>query len=229
MGTAVFGATRRNKVLRLAKRAAYDREAVYAVVDAALVCHVGYAIDGQPYVIPTLHARDGDTVLLHGHAKARTLLHAGANNPVCIAVTHVDGLVLARSIFNHSVNYRSATLYGAGRLLTDRDEKMAALFRFSEKLLPGRWDDVRPLTDQEFAATAIVAVEIEDAAAKIREGMPKDEPEDLGFPTWAGVVPMRQAPGAPEADEHTPAGLPLPGYLAEALTALGGTPGGRRD
>ncbi len=221
VGTA-FAVSRRNRVLRLAKRAAYDRDAVYAVVDAALVCHVGYAIDGQPYVIPTLHARAGDTILLHGHGSARTLLHAGAGNPICVAVTHVDGLVLARSIFNHSINYRSATLYGIGRLLTDRDEKMDALFRFSEKLLPGRWDDVRPLAEQEFKATAIVAMEVEDAAAKVRAGMPKDEPEDLGFPTWAGVVPMRQVLDAPVADDHTPAGAPIPGYLADALARMTG-------
>ncbi len=221
MDTATFGIGRRNKVLRLAKRATYDREAVYAVVDAALVCHVGYAVDGQPYVIPTLHARDGDTVLLHGHARARTLLHAGAGNPVCIAVTHVDGIVLARSIFNHSINYRSATLYGTGRLLTDRDEKMDALFRFSEKLLPGRWDDVREMNEQEFKATAIVAVDIEDAAAKVRAGMPNDEPEDVGFPTWAGVVPVRQVAGAPLADEHTPEGTRLPAYLAAWIDARG--------
>jgi hypothetical protein len=220
MASTAFEVSRRNKVLRLAKRANYDREAVYAVVDAALICHVGYAIDVQPYVIPTLHVRDGDTILLHGHGSARTLLHAGAGNPVCIAVTHVDGLVLARSIFNHSINYRSATLYGSGRLLTDRDEKMDALFRFSEKLLPGRWDDVRPLSEQEFKATAIVAVAIEDAAAKVREGRPKDEPEDLGFPTWAGIVPMRPTLEAPVADEHVPAGMELPGYLTAALADL---------
>jgi uncharacterized protein len=129
-----FEVSPRNKVLRMAKRAAYDRDAVYSIVDEALVCHVGYVIDGQPYVIPTLHARDGEVILLHGHGTARTLLHAGADNPVCIAVTHVDGVVLARSIFNHSINYRSATLYGTGRLLTDPDEKMDALFRFSENV-----------------------------------------------------------------------------------------------
>jgi len=217
--TATFGLGRRNKVLRLAKRATYDREAVYAVVDAALVCHVGYAVDGQPYVIPTLHARDGDTVVLHGHARARTLLHAGAGNPVCIAVTHVDGIVLARSIFNHSINYRSATLYGTGRLLTDRDEKMGALFRFSEKLLPGRWDDVREMNEQEFKATAIVAVDIEDAAAKVREGMPNDEPEDVGFPTWAGIIPVRQVVDTPLADEQTVEGTRLPAYLAAWIDA----------
>jgi hypothetical protein len=223
MADPAFGVSRRNKVLRLAKRAAYDREAVYAVVDAALVCHVGYAIGEQPYVIPTLHARDGDTILLHGHGSARTLMHAGVDNPVCIAVTHVDGLVLARSIFNHSINYRSATLYGSGRLLTDRDEKMDALFRFSEKLLPGRWDDVRPMTEQEFKATAVVAVDIEDAAAKVRDGMPSDEPEDLGFPTWAGVVPIRQAHDEPVADGHTPAGIAFPAYLTAWAKAQSGT------
>jgi len=219
--SATFEVSRRNKVLRKATRVAYDRDAVYEIVDAALACHVGYAIDAQPYVIPTLHARDGDTLLLHGHGSARTLLHAGAGHPVCVAITHIDGIVLARSIFNHSINYRSATLYGAGRLLTDPDEKMAALYRFSEKLLPGRWDDVRPMTDQEFKATAIIAVEIEDAAAKVRDGMPLDEPEDMSFPTWAGVVPMRQVIDAPLADESMAAGAQLPGYLATWIETRG--------
>ena len=194
--------------------AAYDRDPVYAIVDAALVCHVGDAIGGQPCVVPTLHARDGDTILLHAHGSARTRMHAGAGYPVRIAVTHVDGFVVANSIFNHSINHRTATLYGAGRLLTDPGERMDALFRFSEKLLPGRWDDVRPLADREFEASATVAVEIEDAAAKVREGMPKDEPEDLGFPTWAGVAPVRRALGEPAAVEHTPAGIGVPAYLA---------------
>ena len=214
---ATFAVSRRNQVLRKAARAAYDRDVVYGIVDAALVCHVGYVMDGQPYVIPTLLARDGDTVLLHGHGTARTLCHAGGGNPVCIAVTHVDGVVLARSIFNHSINYRSATLYGMGRLITDADEKMDALYRFSEKLLPGRWDDVRQMNDQEFKATAIIAVEIEDAAAKIRAGMPIDEPEDLDFPTWGGVLPIAQQIGEPVPDSHAPEGAALPGYLVAWL------------
>jgi nitroimidazol reductase NimA-like FMN-containing flavoprotein (pyridoxamine 5'-phosphate oxidase superfamily) len=219
--STTFEVSRRNKVLRKAARAAYDRGAVYEIVDAALSCHVGYSIDGQPYVIPTLHARDGDTVLLHGHGSARTLLHAGAGHPVCVAVTHIDGIVLARSIFNHSINYRSATLYGKGRLLTDPAEKMAALYRFSEKVLPGRWDDVRPMNDQEFKATAIVAVDIEDAAAKVRDGMPLDEPEDMSFPTWAGVVPMRQEIDPPLPDEFTAADEPFPAYLAAWIESRG--------
>ena len=216
---ATFAVSPRNKVLRKAARAAYDRGAVYGVVDAALVCHVGYVIDGQPYVIPTLLARDGDTVLLHGHGTARTLLHGGAENPVCIAVTHVDGIVMARSIFNHSINNRSATLYGRGRLITEPDEKMDALYRFGEKVMPGRWDDVRPMNEQELKATAIIAVEIEDAAAKVRAGMPIDEPEDVSFPTWAGVVPMGRVIADPRPDPHTPEGRPLPAYLVTWLEA----------
>lgn len=219
MSDASFELTERNKVLRLAKRAAYDREAVYRIVDAALVCHVGYAVAGQPYVLPTLHAREGDTLLLHGHARARTLLHAGTGQPVCVAITHVDGVVLARSIFNHSVNYRSVTLYGTGRLVIDPDEKADALRRFTEKLLPGRWDDARPPTEQETKATAVVAVAIEQASAKIRAGMPVDDPEDLAWPTWAGVAPIRQIMDDPVADGQGPPAPPVPHYLARYVAA----------
>jgi nitroimidazol reductase NimA-like FMN-containing flavoprotein (pyridoxamine 5'-phosphate oxidase superfamily) len=222
MDTA-FPVTGRNKLLRLAKRGSYDRDEVYAVVDASLICHVAYAIGDQPYVLPTLYARDGDTILLHGHGSSRTLLHAGDGQPVCIAFTHVDGVVLARSIFNHSINYRSATLYGSGRLLTNRDEKLDALYRFSEKLLPGRWDDVRPMTDQEFKATAIVAVAVEDASAKIRTGPPVDDLEDLTFPTWAGVLPLRETTEAPIPDDHTPASTPVPPYVADWIEARTGS------
>ena len=208
--SASFELTNRNKVLRMAKRGVYDRDEVYRIVDAGLVCHAGYEIDGQPYVIPTLHARDGDNLLLHGHGTSRTMLHVGAGNPVCVTVTLTDGLVLARSVFNHSVNYRSATLYGIGHLVTDPEEKMAALFAFSERLMPGRWDEVRPMTDQEFKSTAVVRVPIETASAKVREGMPKDEPEDIGLPLWGGVVPLRVVAGDPLTDEHTPPGMPVP-------------------
>ena len=214
-----FEITERNRLLRLAKRGSYERDDVWAIVDAALVCHVACEIDGQPHVLPTLHARDGDTLLLHGHGTNRTLLHVGAGNPASIAVTHTDGVVLARSIFNHSINYRSAVLYGVGRLIEDREEKEAALYRFTEKLLPGRWDDVRPMTEQELKATSIVAVEIEQASAKVREGMPKDEPEDQAFPCWAGIVPVRTVVDDPVADPYTPAEMPVPGYLREWVAA----------
>lgn len=208
-----FQATTRNKVLRKANRGLYDKEEVYAIVDAAMICHVAYQIGGQPYAMPTLIARDGDTLLIHGAAKARTIVHAGAGNPVCVTVTHTDGIVIARSMFNHSINYRSAMLYGVGQAVTAPDEKEAAMYRFSEKLLPGRWDDVRPMTAQEFKATGIVAVPIESASAKIRTGMPIDEPEDVDLPYWGGVIPMRQVMDDPLPDSHTPAGMPVPEYL----------------
>lgn len=217
MSDTAFDVTPRTKILRLAKRADYDRDTVYGIVDSALVCHVGYAIDGQPHVLPTLIARDGDTLLLHGHGTNRTLHHAGAGHPICVEVTHVDGIVLARSIFNHSINYRSAALYGTGRLLTDPEEKTAALFRFSEKLIPGRWDECRPMTDQELKATAIVALEIEDAVAKIRTGPPKDEEEDLSWPTWAGVLPISEIFGDLIPEEHTPSDMPVADSIAEFL------------
>ena len=208
-----FQVTPRNQVLRLAKRGLYDKDEVYAIVDAAMICHVAYQIDGQPFAMPTLIARDGDTLLLHGSAKARTILHAGAGNPVCVTVTHTDGIVLARSVFNHSINYRSAMFYGTGRAVTDPDEKLAAMYRFTEKLIPGRWDDVRPMTAQEFKATGIVAVPIESASAKVRSGMPSDEPEDVGLPYWGGIIPIRQVLEEPIADSHTPDEMPVPEYL----------------
>ena len=214
---ATYDVDSRNKVLRLAKRGLYDEETIFDIVDSALICHVGYEIDGQPYAMPTLVARDGHTILLHGHAKARTLLHAGAGNPVCITVTHTDGIVLARSVFNHSINYRCAMIYGRGRLITDPDEKLDVLFRFTEKLIPGRWDDTRPSTEQELKGTAAVAVEIESASAKVRSGMPSDEPEDLELPTWAGVIPVRQILEDPIPEEHTPADMPVPGYLRDLV------------
>jgi nitroimidazol reductase NimA-like FMN-containing flavoprotein (pyridoxamine 5'-phosphate oxidase superfamily) len=167
--------------------------------------------------MPTLIARDGHTLLLHGHAKSRTLLHAGAGNPVCITVTHTDGIVLARSVFNHSINYRCAMIYGYGRLITDPDEKLDVLYRFTEKLIPGRWDDTRPSTEQELKGTTAVAVEIESASAKVRTGMPSDEPEDLDLPTWAGIIPVRQVMDDPLPEEHTPPDMPIPAYLRDLV------------
>jgi hypothetical protein len=214
---ATYEVDARNTVLRLAKRGLYDEETIFGIVDSALICHVAYEIDGQPYAMPTLIARDGHTLLLHGQAKSRTLLHAGAGNPVCITVTHMDGIVLARSVFNHSINYRCAMIYGHGRLITDPIEKLDVLYRFTEKLIPGRWDDTRPSTEQELKATAAVAVEIESASAKVRTGMPSDEPEDLDLPTWAGIIPVRQVMDDPLPEEHTPAEMPVPGYLRDLV------------
>ena len=219
MSDASYDISPRTKILRLAKRGHYDRATVHAVIDAALVCSVAYTIDAQPHVLPTLIAREDETILLHGHGTNRTLLHVGSGEPVCINVTHTDGIVLARSIFNHSINYRSASLYGTGRLITDRDEKEAALFRFSEKLLPGRWDECRKMTEQELKATSVIAVDIEDAVAKIRSGMPADEPEDMSYPEWAGVIPMTTGYGDPVAEGNVPEGMPMSASI-EAFMAL---------
>lgn len=212
-----FARTRRNKVIREPERGRYEREEIYRIVDEALLCHVGFVQDGQPFVIPTLHARDGDTLLLHGSSASRMIRHIGAGNPVCVTVTLLDGIVLARSVFHHSINYRSAVLFGTGRVLTGDDEKLAALARFTDRLLPGRWDDVRPPNRQELKATAAVAIPLESASAKVRVGPPKDDPDDVALPVWAGVLPLHQAVGDPLADELVPPGLPLPAYLAEFI------------
>lgn len=216
-----FARTKRNKVIRMPERGQYDREAVYAIVDEALICHVSFVQDGQPFIIPTLHARHGDTLLLHGSSASRLMRHAGAGNPVAVAVSLVDGLVLARSVFHHSINYRSATIFGQGRLITNPDEKLAALARFTERLMPGRWDDARQPTRQELKATAVVAIPIDSAAAKVRVGPPKDDEEDLGLPVWAGLVPFTTGVGTPLSAPDATADLPLPGYLRAYLEARG--------
>lgn len=213
----VFEKTRRNRVLRQPKRGGYGRDEVYAIVDAAMLCHVGFVQDGQPYVMPMLHARDGDTLLLHGSSASRTIRHLAAGYTACITVTIVDGLVLARSVFHHSINYRSAVLYGSGSPIDDPDAKMEALTRFTERLLPGRWDDTRPPDRKEFKATGVVAIPIESASAKIRTGPPVDDAEDMSLPAWAGVIPVHDAYGVPIADPARERDVPLPGYLQRLI------------
>ncbi len=214
-----YARTARNKVRRHPERGAYDSAAIDPIVDGALLCHVGFVVEGQPFVIPTLHARDGDTILLHGAAGSRLLKHAATGAPLCITVTHLDGLVLARSVFNHSINYRSAVLFGVGQVVDDPAEKLDALLRFTERLLPGRWDDAREPTAKEIRATGVVAVTIESASAKVRGGPPIDDEEDLALPIWAGVLPVTERFGTPlPAPEHDLA-PPLPEYLARFLTA----------
>ncbi len=210
-----FTRDRRNQVIRMPERGHYERDDVYPIVDAALVCHVGFVQDGQPFVIPTLHARDGDTLLLHGSSASRLMKYAGAGNPLCITMTLLDGIVLARSVFNHSINYRSAVLFGRGELVTDPDEKLAALERFTERLLPGRWEDARQPNRKELKATAVVAIPLASASAKVRVGPPKDDEDDLALPIWAGVLPLRQVMDAPLADPKLAATVALPGYLRD--------------
>jgi nitroimidazol reductase NimA-like FMN-containing flavoprotein (pyridoxamine 5'-phosphate oxidase superfamily) len=205
-----FTKTSINKVRRMPERGVYDRDAIYAIIDAAPICHVGFVQDGQPFVIPTIHARLGDEILLHGAKASRLLKHVQAGQPICITVTLLDGLVLARSVFNSSMNYRSALIFGHGRTIEDRAEKLAGLAALSEHLLPGRWQEARQPTEQELKATTLVAIAIDSASAKVRTGPPSDDEDDYSLPIWAGVLPIRQQFLEPEADTRLATGIPLP-------------------
>ena len=210
-----FPQTAQNRVRRMPTRGAYDKATIYPIVDEALICHVGLIEAEQPVVIPTLHARDGDQILLHGATTSRLLRYAATGAPLCITVTLVDGLVLARSIFHHSINYRSAVLFGRGVLIEGEAAKMAALERFTEKLIPGRWDDARMPNAVELKATAVVAVTIESASAKIRTGPPKDDEEDYALSVWAGVLPLHQSVGDLQPDERLDPAIGMPAYLRD--------------
>lgn len=208
-----FQPTSRTQVKRLPKRGHYDRETVYKILDTAFVCHVGFNVDGQPFVIPTNYGRSADTLYLHGSAASRMLKTLSAGVPVCVTVTHVDGLVLARSAFHHSVNYRSVVILGTARLVEDPDEKMDALRIFTEHVMKGRWDDVRQPTDQELKATTVLALSLEEVSAKVRTGGPVDDEPDYGLPVWAGVLPLETVAKAPEPDALRKNDPPIPDYL----------------
>jgi len=210
-----FAKTSRNQVKRLPERGHYDASTIYPIVDAALICHVGFAIDNQPYIIPTLHARQGDSILLHGAKGSRLLRHVQAGGAVCITVTLMDGIVLARSVFHHSINYRSVVLFGTGAIIEGDDARLQALEAFTERLVPGRWRDARPPSATELKQTTIVAVPIESASAKIRTGPPKDEGDDLDLPVWAGVLPLQYVAGTPIADPQLNSGVELPAYIRD--------------
>ena len=212
-----FPKTPRNKVKRHADRGYYDASIIYPIIDQSLICHVGFVEDQQPFVIPTLHARHGDTILLHGAKGNRLLRHIEHGGSVCISISLLDGIVLARSVFSHSINYRSAVLFGHGTIIEDEVAHVQALERFTERLLPGRWGDARPPSAIELKQTAIAAVNIESASAKIRSGPPNDAEEDLDLPVWAGVLPLDQVAGAPIADSRLRAEIELPAYIANFL------------
>lgn len=207
-----FPKTLRNRVVRLPNRGHYDKETIYRIVDDALICHVGIVQEQQPFVIPTLHARQGDNLLLHGATTSRLLKYVQAGHEICITITLVDGLVLARSVFHHSINYRSVVLFGRGNLLPEAD-KVRALQLFTERIMPGRWDDARQPTANELKATTVVSVPIDSASAKVRVGPPSDDEEDYALPVWAGVVPLRQQVGAPIDDERLADGIAVPAYI----------------
>ena len=205
--------TARTRVVREADRAVYDREAVYRILDEGFLCHVGFVVDGQPFVIPTSYGRHDATLYIHGSAASRMLRQVTKDGvPVCITVTLLDGLVLARSVFNHSMNYRSVVILGKATLVDDPQEKLAALRTLSEHILPGRWEDARQPNERELKATLVLRVPIEEFSAKVRVGPPIDDEEDYSFPTWAGVVPLEMKVGAPIDDARLLAGKEVPAY-----------------
>ncbi|MGB3714747.1 MAG: pyridoxamine 5'-phosphate oxidase family protein [Candidatus Promineifilaceae bacterium] len=203
----------RNRVKRAPERGIYERKAIYKIVDEALYCHVGFVQDGQPFVIPSIHARDGDDLLLHGATSSRLIRHIQAGHEVCVAITFMDGLVLARSIYHHSMNYRSAVLFGKGRLLEGDEETLRALEVLSDHIMPGRWEDSRKPNYKELKATAVVSISIESASAKVRTGPPNDEDEDYDLPIWAGVLPIQQRFLDPENDPQLTQDIALPEYV----------------
>jgi uncharacterized protein len=203
--------TPRTRVVREPQRAVYDRDAVNQILDEALFCHVGFVVDGQPYVIPTSYGRDEDALYIHGSVASRMLRHLDQGVPVCVTVTLVDGLVLARAVFNHSMNYRSVVILGTATMVDDPAEKLAALRAISEHILPHRWDDSRQPNEKELKATSVLRLPINEFSAKVRVGPPIDDDEDYSFPTWAGVIPLETTVGAAIRDERCE--KELPAYL----------------
>jgi nitroimidazol reductase NimA-like FMN-containing flavoprotein (pyridoxamine 5'-phosphate oxidase superfamily) len=204
--------TARTRVVREAERAVYDRETVYRILDEGFLCHAGFAVDGQPFVIPTSYGRKDACLYIHGSAASRMLRQFKEGVAVCITVTLLDGLVLARSIFNHSMNYRSVVILGKATLVDDPAEKLEALRLLSEHILPGRWADSRQPNERELKATSVLRVPIQEFSAKVRQGPAVDDEEDYAFPTWAGVVPLEMVAGTPLDDARLQPGIEVPEY-----------------
>jgi uncharacterized protein len=207
-----FTPTPRTRVVREPERAAYDRETVYQILDEGFLCHVGFAVDGQPFVIPTSYGRVESNLYIHGSAASRMLRQMKDGVAVCVTVTLLDGLVLARSIFNHSMNYRSVVILGKATLVDDPKEKIEALYALSQHILPGRWDEARQPNERELKATSVLRVPIEEFSAKVRVGPPVDDEPDYAFPTWAGVVPLEMVAGEPIDDARLLPGQEAPVY-----------------
>jgi uncharacterized protein len=204
--------TPRTRLIREADRAVYDREAAYQILDEGFLCHVGFSVDGQPYVIPTSYGRKDDSLYIHGSAASRMLRQMKEGVPVCVTVTLLDGLVLARSIFNHSMNYRSVVVLGKATLVEQPEEKLEALRLLSEHIIPGRWADSRQPNERELKATSVLRLPIEEFSAKVRKGPVVDDETDYSFPTWAGVVPLEIKTGAPIDDARLIEGQKAPDY-----------------
>jgi len=202
----------RTRLVREPQRGVYDCAAAYKILDEGFICHVGFVSDGQPYVIPTGYGRSGNNLYIHGSAASRTLRHLAQSLPVCVTVTLLDGLVLARSIFNHSMNYRSVVILGNAVLVEDPKEKVEALRVLSEHILPGRWKDSRQPNERELKVTSVLRLPINDFSAKVRQGPPIDDEQDYAFPTWAGVIPLETVAGTPINDPHLDASVEVPDY-----------------
>jgi len=209
-----FAATERTRLVREPNRAVYDREAIYKILDEGFLCHVGFVNDGQPFVIPTMYARVGGALYFHGSAASRMLRGAASGLPVCITVTLTDGLVLARSVFNHSMNYRSVVALGTATLISDTAEKLQALGAFTEKLIPGRWADARQPNEKELKATSILKLPLTEVSAKVRTGGVEDDADDYALQVWAGIIPLRLVADAPVRDARCDAAMPTPAYAA---------------
>jgi uncharacterized protein len=213
--------TPRTHVRRKPDRASYERSVIDAILDEAMVAHLGFAMDGQPYVIPTLHARAGDTVYFHGSAASRTIRALASGTPVCLTVTLLDGLVLARSVAHHSVNYCSVVVLGNATPVEDIGEREAAMHAFTERLIPGRWAEVRPPTEKEIRAIGVLSLPLSEASAKLRTGPPLDDEPDYALPAWAGVIPLRAVPGLPVPDARLADGIPFSPAARAWATAHG--------
>lgn len=208
-----FPVTPRNRVRRLHERGSYDREVIYPILDSAFLSHVAYVIDGQPYCTPTIHWREGDWLYWHGSSASRMLRHLKTGTPVSLAVSHLDGLVLARSGFNHSANYRSAMCFGTAHIIEEPERKARALKAVVDRFYPGRSAEIRPDHPQEIKATMVIGMEIEEASAKCRAKGVGDDEEDYDLPIWAGVIPVKTTISAPEISPNVPAGVETPRYL----------------
>jgi uncharacterized protein len=218
----IFSPTERTRVVREPHRGSFDREVIYKILDEGFVCHVGFTVEGQPYVIPTMFARVVEAIYFHGSAASRMLRGVSGGLAVCVTVTLIDGLVLARSVFNHSMNYRSVVALGKATLVSEADEKIAALRAFTEKILPGRWDDARQPSEKELKATSILRLPLSEVSAKMRTGDVQDDEEDYALPVWAGVLPIRLAASEPIRDARCDARLAVPTAVANFDKRLGG-------
>lgn len=212
---STFPPTERTTLKRLPKRGDYDRDAIFAILDEAFICHVGFIVDGKPVVIPTSYVRVADDVYIHGSAASRMLRSLEEGIDVCVTVTLIDGLVLARSAFHHSINYRSVVIFGKAIVVDDQSEKLRALHAFTEHVVPGRWADVRPPDENELRATLVLRLSLAEVSAKVRTGPPIDDERDYEIPMWAGVLPLRLIADAPLADDRVPAGIEAPDYVRE--------------